>query len=255
MGSCFYVGKGKGQRAHVLHRRENKHHSAIVNKLKSAGLVVEVRIINANLSEARAFAIEIDRIAMWRAAGIGLCNQTDGGDGCAGRKLTEESIARMRARFFSDEHRQKISAAKKGVPVPEERKARISATLTGRKSSPEAIRKTAEANRGRVVSQDVRLKIGAGNKGRVLSDEQRKAIGVRARGCIASEETRKKMSEARRGKKRGPMSEAHRQKIRDSLIGRPNMALKGKMLSEDHRKKLCEAQAKRWASQKACDTK
>lgn len=69
---------------------------------------------------------------------------------------------------FSEEHRKKISASKRGVPVPEERKKRISATLMGHPSShngkkihtEESKRKISEANKGKHYSLDTEFKAG-----------------------------------------------------------------------------------------------
>lgn len=53
------------------------------------------------------------------------------------------------------------------------------------------------------------------------------------KGKLHSEEARKKMSEARTGKKRGPMSEEQKKKL--------SKAHKGRHLSEEHKRKLSEA--------------
>lgn len=52
-------------------------------------------------------------------------------------------------------------------------------------------------------------------------------------GFIHSDEARRKISESKKGKKRGPQSEEHRRRISESM--------KGKSPSEEHRKKLSEA--------------
>jgi hypothetical protein len=80
---CFYVGKGKGRRANNLDNR-NIFHKAIQGKLARLGMAVEVRMVQVGLSEGDAFALEIERIAFWRAARADLANVTDGGEGMAG---------------------------------------------------------------------------------------------------------------------------------------------------------------------------
>ena len=45
---CFYVGKGKGNRAWAMNRR-NKHHKSVQSKLTSLGLSVYVKIIIENI--------------------------------------------------------------------------------------------------------------------------------------------------------------------------------------------------------------
>lgn len=62
---CFYVGKGKGRRAWDLKNMRNPHYRAIVSKLTSMGLSVDIRIIISNVSNETALSIEKDRIAFY----------------------------------------------------------------------------------------------------------------------------------------------------------------------------------------------
>jgi hypothetical protein len=80
---CFYVGKGKGNRAYNLKSR-NKHHKAIMAKLSREGFAMEVRIVQSGLSEQDAFLLEIERINFWRESGVDLANMTNGGEGASG---------------------------------------------------------------------------------------------------------------------------------------------------------------------------
>ena len=161
----FYVGKGKGRRAYKFKNR-NKHHQNIVNKLSELGMCVEVKLIASSLTEGEAFAIEKERISMWRDLGVSLCNKTDGGDGISGFVMPEDA-------------RKKISAAKKGKPVI--------ATMAGKKHSEETKRKMSAIHKGRPKSPEHSAKVGAANRGKVIS-----------------EEAKKKMSDAKRGKKQTP---------------------------------------------------
>lgn len=79
---CFYVGKGCGKRARRFKR--GPHYNRIVKKLAALGMCVEVRMVASGLNESTAFAIEMDRISFWRAAGVKLANRTDGGEGVRG---------------------------------------------------------------------------------------------------------------------------------------------------------------------------
>lgn len=161
-----------------------------------------------------------------------------------GRKMSEAGIERLRNRIFTEEHRHKISEAKKGKPKSAEHRAKIGAALTGRKLSAsqyQTLTLAADARRGVPRSEETKAKISAATKGRP---------GVKGRipwckGKHLSEETKKKMSAARLGKRRGPMSVVQKEKIRYSLLGRPNLALKGKPLSEAHRQKLVDAWERR----------
>lgn len=94
--ACFYVGKGHGNRAGGLKRR-NRHHLNVQKKLAAQGLSVEVRIIKSDLTEKDALALEIERIAIYPREQ--LTNQTDGGDGCTGYKHKPEFIDALRTRM------------------------------------------------------------------------------------------------------------------------------------------------------------
>jgi len=127
---CFYVGKGKGSRAYAMSRR-NKHHQAIVAKLRRTGYAVEVKIVASGLSEEQSYSIEIERIAFWKDAGADLANISIGGDG-----------------GFS------------GVPRPQEQKDKISASLMGhpvsdaqRKKQSETMKKNMNEERRNVLRQ------------------------------------------------------------------------------------------------------
>jgi hypothetical protein len=245
---CFYVGKGKGARAHCLNRRENKRHVAIVKKLRKMKLEVEIRIISSGLSEAAAFVLEVERIAFHRASNQReLVNLTDGGDGAAGRRMSTESIQKLKTRFFTQEHRRRISEAKKGkAQSPEHAASAALARSKSKKSpSPETRKAMSDALRGKPRSDEVKAKISAALKGK----SNVSAIGREpwCKGKHLSDETRRKMSESRRGKKRGPMSLVQRKKIGQSLRGRSNVSLKGKPLSTEHRMKLVEAWQRRRA--------
>mgnify|MGYP003385359213 CR=1 FL=1 len=69
-------------------------HSAVVQKLERLGFAVEIRIIASGLTDAAALAMEVDRIAMWRSAGVKLANITEGGDAPS---ITPESRLLMSA--------------------------------------------------------------------------------------------------------------------------------------------------------------
>jgi hypothetical protein len=223
---CFYVGKGKGRRANDMRRGRNRHHKFIQAKLSSMGMVVEVRLVEGNLTESEAFSLEIERIAFWRSSGADLVNMTNGGDGTSGLRHTEE-------------RKKKISLQTKGRKMSLEARAKISAALKGNKNglgtkkSPEAIEKTAAAHRGKPKSEEVREKISASKKGtpgRVPSPEQIERIRSKQLGVPKSEETKARM--------RKPKSPEHKAKL--SAI---NM---GKKHSEETRRLLSERSKLQW---------
>ena len=81
-GVCFYVGKGKGKRAWRMSGRKNPHHTAIVSKLTSMGMCVDVRVVCRDLSEEQAFSLEKEKITEYGRDNLANC--TDGGEGVTG---------------------------------------------------------------------------------------------------------------------------------------------------------------------------
>jgi hypothetical protein len=168
---CFYVGKGKvyagkPYRAYSMSKRRNRHHRAIVDKLREAGLQPEVRIVFNTDVEDEAFAREIERIALWRRLGVALANSADGGGRNSGWKLSDErkrlvaeskkgNTYRLGA-VLSEETRQKISAAHMGKKYSQEYKDAMSIACAGQRNGffgkthdEETRRKVAESNRRR----------------------------------------------------------------------------------------------------------
>ena len=80
----FYVGKGKGKRAHSKVGR-----GTLWKEVAQDGFTVE--IIYDNLSEDIAFQREVETIALLRKEGKTLCNQTNGGEGRSGAIFTNET--------------------------------------------------------------------------------------------------------------------------------------------------------------------
>lgn len=236
---CFYVGKGGRKRAYFIHRKESVHHQRVVHKLARLGLCVEVRLVCGTLDEKEAFALEIERIAFWRAAGVNLVNKTNGGEGASGN-------------VPSAQMREKISKFWKGRP---------NLKLRGRKHSIETRQKISSSNKGRKVSEETRIKISVAQKGkprpeligRKLSPEGMERLRNRvfteklalaSTGKVQSEETKKKMSLAKVGFRH---SDATKEKIGASNRGRQS-TLKGTRLSLEQRQKLVDA----WVIRKQC---
>lgn len=112
-----------------------------------------------------------------------------------------------KGRALTDEHRNAVSRAQRGVPNPPEQVEAQRLAMTGRK-----------------YSEEHRANIGKSNKGKRL-------------GCKVSEETKLKISKAKTGTK---ASEETKEKMRSSHLGK-TMSHKGKPWSEARR----EAQNKR----------
>lgn len=124
---CFYVGKGKGNRAYQM-RDRNRHHKAIMAKLSREGFAVEVKIVASGLTEQESFNLEIERIAFWRQEGVDLANITIGGEGASGLKHSDETkrlwSEQRKGRHVPPEGRIKRSETMKGVPKSKEHAAR-----------------------------------------------------------------------------------------------------------------------------------
>ena len=144
--TCFYVGKGKGNRIYKPNR--NNHHDRISNKYG-----YKVVKIKENLTESQAFRLEKYMIEYYVSTlGYGididgyrdysnnkyLTNCTWGGEGVSGIQHSEES-------------RRKMSESKKGIKLSEEHKLKLSESHKGIKFSEERKLKIGEANSKKVV--------------------------------------------------------------------------------------------------------
>jgi hypothetical protein len=198
------------------------------------GLPVEVRIVQSDLTEGEAFALEIERIAFWRADGADLANRTIGGEGPAGHVHTEEHKRaigdKLKGRPKTAEHIAKVADAQRGRPK-----------RSGWKKSAEAVERTAAASRGKPKSAETRAKISAAKianpslKVSVKNPEWLAKIGAAQRGRPKSEETKARM--------RKPKSEEHKEKLR--------LANLGKTATDETRRLLSEKAKADWARRKA----
>lgn len=108
-----------------------------------------ITIVKSNLSEEEAFKLEIKLIKKYgrkdNNTGI-LRNMTDGGEGISG--------TRFKRKPFTDEHRRKLSEAKKGRKLTDEHKKNIGKESRSRKRrsfTPEERKRMSEAQKGRTV--------------------------------------------------------------------------------------------------------
>lgn len=219
---CFYVGKGKGGRANDMRNGRNSHHKEIQEELGRLGMCVEVRLVKDGMTNKDSLSFEVERISFWKSLGVILANKSRGGEGCSGYKHTPEAIAKC-VNFHTGRKRSAETCRK------------ISKKLKGRKVDPAHIEKMAQANRGKKrppFSAEHRAKIGAINKGRKMPSHVRDAL-IRAntgRSFKHTEEARAKMSASSTGKKRGPISDAHKKAI--------SLANKGKAVTEETKEKM-----------------
>jgi len=139
----YYIGKGKGKR---LYQKDKWH-----NPPKDRSRIL---VLKEDITEEEAFKHEIYMIAVFGRKDLGtgiLHNRTDGGDGASGFTHSEEARRKMsvsgKNKVFTEEHRRKISEAKKNP-------------------SEETRRKMSEVQKGKVASKETRKKLSDAKKGK-----------------------------------------------------------------------------------------
>ena len=118
-GRLFYIGKGQGNRAQRFYNR-GVHWNSVVAKYGKP----DVQILANWNTDKEALDHEILLIDCFKELGHKLCNQTNGGEGTSGLKLSKE-------------HKAKISLKLKG--------------REGKKPSPETLLKLRESHLGQVA--------------------------------------------------------------------------------------------------------
>ncbi len=163
-GACFYVGKGKGKRAWDIKNQRNRYHKAITSKLISLGMAIDVRIVMRDLSAETAYALEIDRIALYGQAN--LANMTRGGEGLINpsadtRRMISE---KNKAKWEDPEYRARMKIAHSNRPtVGAVTRAKLSAVSKGRKRLPETIKRMKAAAKIRGIPRST-IEAGAASR-------------------------------------------------------------------------------------------
>ena len=129
-GTPYYVGKGKaGRITNSLHRIAIPKNEERIIYLKK------------NLTDEEARRHEIYMIAILGRKDLGtgiLRNMTDGGEGCAGRVLSEETKKKIsqsnKGRKKSEAHRKALSESKIGKKITEDHRKNMSVSLKGKKN-------------------------------------------------------------------------------------------------------------------------
>jgi group I intron endonuclease len=160
-------------------------------------------------------------------------NLTDGGEGCLGYKHPEE-------------FKSKISKLMSGRKLTPEQIQRMSEVRIGKSHGPhseETRRKIGEANRRRIVTEETKKKLSEYFRGRKQSDEAKLKMSLASKGKPKSEEHRNNISKGRTGIKVGPLSDAHKEKLRIAGTGRKQ--------SEETKRKRSETMKKLWKLRKS----
>ena len=210
--TCFYVGKGTGDRAHNLDR--GNFHDSVRDEYGC-----RVKIIKDGLTEEEAFKLERERIEDYVITfGYGapiegydnydhnlpyLTNFTWGGEGVSGRKHSEEEKQKMskakKGKKNSKEHNKNISKALKGIKLSEQTRRKMSESQKGRKNSEEHNKNISKATKGKNNpmygkrhSEEVKRKMSKSQKGKKhhMHDKGKKVI------CITTGKIFNKQSEA-----------------------------------------------------------
>lgn len=112
----IYVGKGTVDldRAsyHWERRCVNPFLQSVLDKLRVAGLVPQITIAAYMEDEDEAFAMERDLIAQYGRRDLrtgSLCNLTEGGQGTAGLKYSEERLRKWREKMQTEEWKNIVS--------------------------------------------------------------------------------------------------------------------------------------------------
>ena len=134
----------------------------------------------------------------------------------------------------SEETKQKISQIHKGKTVSDETRQKIAQARKGKRGK-------GTPNYGKHHTDETRKKMSQAHKGKTVSEETRKKLSQALKGenhpmygKHLSEETKQKLSQALKGKNKGKtFSEEHRKNL--------SQALKGRTFSEDTKRKMSES--------------
>jgi group I intron endonuclease len=111
------------------------------------------------------------------------------------QKVAGRGNAGMKRGPLSEEHKAKLSAAKKGKPLPPEQREKLAAL--NKNKTPEWCRKISESKKGTVLSQEAKDNMRKAQLGRKHSQETIEKIRLAHTGKAKTEAHKKALSEAR----------------------------------------------------------
>lgn len=156
-GTCFYIGKGIGDR-HRRNDRRNDHFKHIVAKHNGN---VEKKFLAEGLSQEDAFALEIKLIRELKPR----ANKTMGGEGVTGYTHTQDALdktgAAQKALWADPLYKEKMRQAHRGKKLTDEQKEHLGNMHRGMTRPPGTGEKIAASKRGKPRSQETKDKIRA----------------------------------------------------------------------------------------------
>jgi hypothetical protein len=193
-GSIRYIGKtGKTLQSRLTEhlyeakRGDKNHRCTWLRSLLNEGTLPSITLIEE--VDGDGCAAEISWIRYFRDHGVRLTNGTDGGEGCVGRIVSEET-------------RRKTSLALKGIKRSEETRRKISISKRRENLSDETIYKRSAAQKGRKYSEEVRRNMSIAHIGRKPSEETKQKLSLINKGKKLSEEHKLKMSIAQKARRK-----------------------------------------------------
>jgi hypothetical protein len=193
-GDVRYVGwtadPEKRLRTHINSSRLHKpktYKACWIRSLLVRGLQPLMEVVESGFGDPAP--AEMRWIAAMRAAGAKLTNATDGGDGTAGYRFTEEG-------------RRKLSESHRGYVMPPEQIERLRASQKARPMTPERLRRLRESAAGmrRQISAASIQKMAESKRGKKQSPEtveKRRQSHVGKRMSLSARESMKQAAKAR----------------------------------------------------------
>lgn len=200
---CRYIGKTiqtliRRLRKHLSDAKSGKecYRDRWIRSVVERGATIVIREIEihglSSLDDLNPFLSSREKtwIAFGRQQGWRLTNLTDGGEGIAGYRMSQESIERMRVAQsnrgpVSEETREKMAEAKRGKPGnhrgmshTEATKTKISVAKKGQTPTIETRSKLSASMMGHSVTSETAAKISVAKKGKSFSDEHKAALSV-----------------------------------------------------------------------------